>query len=228
MLGGAENWCLPNTGALMVTVISALCSHWFIFLHALVHMSSVSGHQAMSCWMMTRRIGAYRCVRTSSSLLKLNQICEGMSSPDMSHGSSSTTKRQNARAFSGRVRCHQDRRKQDSRNPKWKSCWWHFFFRCEGHRPQWSCHKARRLTSTSTNYPVAFASFSAWEEVRVVAASTWQRACSQCPDHPSVPGWEEYHHAGATSLLTWPGSVWVFSLPQAQGGYRGDKFWRHY
>ena len=80
--------------------------------------------------------------------------------------------------------------------------------------------------------PAAFlASLSAREEMRIVAgqiraASPRQCTCSQRPEHPAVPGREEHHRAGTTSLFTWPCSVWLFSFPQAQGDHQGDPFWR--
>ena len=71
---------------------------------------------------MTRRSGAWRCVRTFSSISKLSQTCCRESSLIMSLGSSSMTRRPSARAFSKSVRRRRGQRKQDSRGPKSSSC----------------------------------------------------------------------------------------------------------
>ena len=75
-----------------ITVISALCIHWFFFFicFCIRPPFQVVQQWAQSCWMMTKRIGACRCIGTSSSVFKPNQT-------------SSTTQRLNARAFSWRV-----------------------------------------------------------------------------------------------------------------------------
>ena len=94
-----------------------------------------------SFWTMTRRSGAWRCVRTFSSISKLSQTCCRESSLVISFGSSSMIRRPSARAFSGSVRRCRGQRKQDSRGPKSKlmliaSTWS-------------SCHRVRQSTSMS-------------------------------------------------------------------------------
>lgn len=46
------------------------------------------------------------------------------------------------------------------------------------------------------------------------------------PGASPVPGREEHLRTGTTSLVTWPCSVWLFSVPQTQGYRQGNLFWR--
>lgn len=74
------------------------------------------GHGWQSCWIMIRRQGAHAGGSGyPSSILKPNQTFLGELSLVMSCGSSSTSRRQNARAFSGRVQSRQGWRKSKSK-----------------------------------------------------------------------------------------------------------------
>ena len=213
-----------------ITVILDFCNHWILF-----HMLLFSPPLIRKGCTKTvprllnddRRSAACRCVRTSSSIFKLNQTCFKESSLRMRHGFFSTTQKPSARDVSGSLQCHWGRRKQDSQNQKSKSCWSR-----SSMRPQWVLATGPDDQSASLQRdPATFASLSMREETRVaarqiVAASPWQCTCSQCPEHPAVLGREENCHTGTIFLFTWSCSVWLFSFPQAQGGYQGDLFWR--
>ncbi|CAM1306317.1 Uncharacterised protein r2_g1611 [Pycnogonum litorale] len=78
--------------------------------------------------------------------------------------------------------------------------------RRERHRPQLVLTTGPDDQSASLQRDhAAFASLGVREETRVatgqiVAASQRQCTCSQRPEHPSVPGRDEHHRTGTTSL----------------------------
>lgn len=70
-------------------------------------------------------------------------------------------------------------------------------------------------------YPVAFALFSVQKEAKVVSGQLV--AASQCSEHLTV-SYREHHSAGAISLLTWPSSLWFFSISSKSRWSRGPVF----
>lgn len=150
---------------------------------------------------MTTRIGLWTSVRMSSSVLKVNRTCWGESSQVMSRGSSEEFDTAKA----------EESKRVQSQSLADRILW------CVAH-----CSLGALFTAPDVQparlqrNPAAFVEFRAREEARIVAgqrvaATLRKRACSQHPERPTVPGWEERRHAGAASLLPWLGSVWFFS-----------------
>ena len=88
------------------------------------------------------------------------------------------------------------------------------------HRTRWSISK-----STKRSCGIDFA----WEEtkvvaVQIVAASPQQCTYSQCSKHPAVPGPEDHHLTGTTSLFTLLGVI--LSFPYVWGHHQRGQFWR--
>ena len=100
--------------------------------------------------MMSRRGAACRCVRTSLSVLKMNQTCLEESITSNETWVLSTSPKPSSRALSGRLRHCRGQRKHDSQSQNSKSCW--------SHSSMWqasftlsSYHRTRQSISKSTD-----------------------------------------------------------------------------
>ena len=176
------------------------------------------------CWMMIRTSAACRCIRTSSSVFKLNQTCFVESSLGVRHGFLITTGKPSARDVSGSLRRRRGRRKQDSQNQKWKSCWSRSSM-SEASSTVSSCHRARRSISKSTKRSCGFCFAQCARKDE--SCGRINRGCFTTTMHLLTTGssWPR-RTSPYWNNLTWPCSVWLFSFPQAQGDHQGDPFWR--
>ena len=82
-------------------------------------------------------------------------------------------------------------------------------------RLSWSskCYRTKWSISISTRRSNGVCLLRVCKETWVVAgqimADSQQYACSQCPEHPAVPGQEEHHHTGTNTLFPWSCSEWL-------------------
>ena len=180
--------------------------------------------------MMIRRRATCRCVRTPSSLFKMNQTSLEKSSLVMRRGFLSSTRKPSARALSERVWHRWGQRKQDSQSQKSKSCLSQSLM-WEASSTVSSCHRTRWSISKSTerSYGVRFTQCVRRDEscgrANCGSFTTTTNKPSASP-LPQVLGREENCCAGTISLFTWPCSEQLFSFSQAQGGHQGNPFWR--
>ena len=79
------------------------------------------------------------------------------------------------------------------------------------YRTRWSISK-----STRRSYSVCFVQHMRRDE-SCGRTNSWQCTNSQCPEHLAVPGNEEYHCSGTTSLFPWSCSTWLFLFSKLKG-----------
>ena len=183
--------------------------------------------------MMIRRSATCRCVRTSSSVFKLNQICFIESSLMMRHGFFSTTQKPSARAVSGSLWRCRGQRKQDSQNQKSKSCWSRSSM-LEASSTVSSCHRARQSISKSTKRACGFCFAQCVR--RDESCGRTNCGCITTTMHLLTTPWASSSSSLRRTSLYWNNlpihlillHVTVFFSPSSMGSSRGPvlKVWR--
>ena len=160
--------------------------------------------------MMFQNSTTCRCVRTSLSVFKLNQICFTELSLVMRHGFLRVTWKPSARVVSGSLTSPGPKKARQI-----KSC--RHVLWCEGYCSQQVLATGPDDQSASLQDPVVNFLLSAQEKMRVVtrqimAISPQHCTCTQCSEHSAVPGREEHCRTRTTSLFTWSCSMGFFFL----------------
>ena len=180
---------------------------------------------SQNCWMIIRRSTTCKCVRTSSSVFKMNQACFVEPSLVFRYRFLSMTWKPNPRAVRGSLQYHRGWRKQNNQSQSQNHV--DHILWCEGHCSQWVLSIGQNNQSVSLQGDsAAYALLSAWEEVKVVAGqimatSSQQHTCLQCPGHLAVTGQEKHCHIRTTSLLICSCCVTFFLFSKFKGIIRG-------
>jgi len=187
-----------------------------------------------SCCVRTRNSKESLSVKTLSSASRMIQTCSGESLLAMNRGFLNTIPGPNGRVVSGKVRHHQDQRKQGCRSRRSRWCSSYFFY-IKGIVHFWVSTTESNSESTHVQGdPPAPHEISPGQAVVSVGeqrmgAPPWQRPFSQCPEHPTVFGGDERVKSGATLVFARLGPLWFFSYsPSLRGWSRGPDFlvWR--
>ena len=174
---------------------------------------------------MVRRCTACKCVRTPSSIFKLNQICFVESSLVMRHIFLSKTRIVSIRAVRGCLQRHWGWRKQEKVILT-------TFYDVMGHRPELFLASGQVDQSASLYWNSAtYILLSQWEDTRVLAgeimvASPRQCTCSQHPLSFAIFSREKHRCTWTTFLINWSCILWRFSFIQTLGDHQRNTFWR--